>query len=701
MTRKYLPFTIAKSFKNNYVNHCVADFETCFTDENKTNVRVWAWGLLDLLTGEYNEGTNINTFFDRIMRDKNVWDIGFHNLKFDGTFIIPQLFKRGYKYIPNSEFMAKWENGDEMKGLFTHNITAMGQWFSLTIVKDKNANKSTPAFIHIWDTYKLFPVSLKKLGVQYNTKTQKIQEDREFYERIRPENHVLTDEEHEYLKADCEVIALALRGQLEKYGTIYRTQASKAFTFFKESCTDQVGNNVYERNYEGLKQWIVPKIDGLEDYEGAKIRTLPRDIKDRINAKGVKLGKDKDFYIPDFHTWLDIKRAYTGGIAYVNPVYAERSIYERITVLDVNSMYSYCLRTFPIPYGRFEKVDGKPDTNKSGCWIACARVSFRVKNEYNLPCIQIKETYGRKWLTESTDYMRYGEVDPYNEDVIFFTSVDYETYCENYDFTVHKWLYHYWFPNWAYKDGRTFIDRFYAEKQNADNIMNEIKRLKPETYVNDIDFQRASFDRQESKIMMNSAYGKHGTKYFLYAKDSVYQGDDQPVKYVPETQLSRDPDKEPSHYYCPYASFVTAYARRMLVTTWNAFKGRAVYCDTDSIHFIGTVDDIPESVNVDTDKTGALGLWKVENEFIKGRYLRAKSYIEISADGEHNIVCAGATPEIKQLMTWKTFRVGFNAWKICEEKGLDYREHAKLTPKQYPDGIALEYVNFEIKAQKL
>lgn len=698
--RKYLPFTIAKSFKNSYVNHAVADFETCFTDDNKNNVRVWAWGLLDYITGEYLEGNNINTFLDRILNDKSVWDIGFHNLKFDGTFIIPQLFKRGYKYLPNSEFMEKWEQGDNMTGLFTHNITAMGQWFSITIVKDKNANKSTPAFIHIWDTYKLFPVSLSKLGIQYNTSTQKIQEDREFYERIRPEGHELTKEEHDYLKADCEVIALALRGQLDKYGTVYRTQANKAFTFFKECCTDQVGNNVYERNYEGLKQWIVPNIKGLEDYQGATLRYLPKAVKDKVNKAGVKLNKDKDYYIPDFHTWLDIKRAYTGGISYVNPVYAERSIYDKITVIDVNSMYPYCLRTYPIPYGRFEKIDGKPDKD-TGAWIACARVSFKLKNEHNLPCIQIKEVYGRKWLRESTDYMRYGELDPYNEDVIFFTSVDFETYNENYDFTVHKWLYYYWFPNVAYKDGRTFIDKFYAEKQRADNIMTEIKALKPDTYKDDIEYQRASFDRQEAKIAMNSAYGKHGTKYFLFAKDSEYNGPSEPVKYVPETALARDPDKEPSHYYCPYAAFVTAYARRMLVRCWNSFNGRAVYCDTDSVHFLGTEDTIPATVDVDKDKTGALGLWKVEHEFIKGRYLRPKSYIEVDSSGDMVITCAGATPEIKKLMTWDTFRVGFNAWDICEQNNLDYRDHSKLTPKQYPDGVALEYVNFEIKPQKI
>ena len=231
--------------------------------------------------------------------------------------------------------------------------------------------------------------------------------------------------------------------------------------------------------------------------------------------------------------------------------------------------------------------------------------------------------------------------------------------------------------------------------------MKEIKANKPDTYATDPEFVKAKLDRLEAKIMMNSAYGKHGTKYFLYAKDSIYQGEDQPVKYQAETILSRDPDKEPSHYYCPYAAFVTSYARRMLVTAWNSFKGRALYCDTDSIHFLGTPEDIPEEIPVDRNESGNLGLWAVEGTFARGRYIRAKTYIEVTEDGEANITCAGATPEIKKLMNWDTFRVGFNAWKICEEKNLDFRNYSKLTPKQFPHGVALEPVNFEIKSQKL
>lgn len=700
MSRKYLPFTIAKSFKNSYVQHAVADFETCFTSETRDNVRVWAWGFLNYITGEYEDGNNINTFMDRILSDKNVYDIGFHNLKFDGNFILPALFKRGFKFMPNAEFMKKWSDGDDLTGYFTHNITIMGQWFSITICKEKQANKSTPAFVHIWDTFKLFNKKLADIGLQYSTGPQKVQEDREFYESIRPDGHELTEREQTYLKYDCLVLGEALRQQLDKFGTIYRTQASKAFHFFKESCTDEAGNNNYKLKYEGIQQWTVPEIaPGFEDYAGATVRYLPKKIRNELYKSDIKVIDAFEYYIPEFYTWSDIKRAYVGGISYVNPWYIERSVYGKITVIDVNSMYPYCLRTFPIPFGRFTKIDGAPDLTKPGAWIAGARVSFKLKKDSNLPCIQIKEKYGREWLRQSTDYMRYGEEDAYNEDVIFFTSVDYETYKENYDFTVHKWLYHYYFPNVSNIDGKTFVDYWYKVKQKADNIMQRVKKKKPDTYKEDPEYIKASLDRQEAKIMLNSAYGKHGTKYFLYSKYSAYDAE-LGVMFTPETQLAREPDKEPSHYYCPYAAFVTAYARRMLVTTWNKFDGRALYCDTDSIHFLGDPESIPADVAVDVDKSGELGLWKVEDVFSRARYIRSKTYIEIKEDGESVITCAGATPEVKKLMDWETFRVGFNAWEIARARGLDYRDYSKLKPKHYPDGVALTAENFEIKTAK-
>ena len=700
MHRKYYPFTIAGKMDDPKVKHMVADFETCMTEDHK-DVRVWAWGLADIFTEEYEQGTDLDKFMDRILGDKLIYDIGYHNLKFDGNYILPWIYKHGFRYIHNRVFMNTWKEGGDLTGCFTHSISESGQFYNIIIVKPRKASNNTPSFIYLWDTMKLFPESLEKVGAQYNTTHFKIKEDTDFYEEIRPVGHELTERESMYLKEDCLVLAEALRGQVEKYGKLYRTRASKAFSFFKECCLlwdDKT--NVYEERYIGTKEFKIPYIAGYEDLYGMRYRTLPTALKRELIKK--KLVPEFEYHIPDFQTWDHIKESYHGGISFVNPLYQEKSIKAPITVIDVNSMYPYVMNTFNIPYGRFEKREGEP-TEDRGTWIACARVSFKLKDPWRLPCIQIKRKYGREWLSCSTDYRKEGELNPYNDDVIWFTKVDYETFQESYDFTVHNWIEYYYFPTIGATDGMRFVQKYYNAKQEADQRAEAIRKRYEgdiEAYEADPEYKKAMLDRQEAKIIMNSAYGKHGTKYIMLSQDSRYT-EGQPLEFPIDRQVFNIEPEDPSHYYIPYASFVTSYARQMLVKTWNKFKGKALYCDTDSIHYLGGMDEIPEDLKpeIDYKRTGALGLWSFESKesFIAGRYIRAKTYIEVSPDGKDHVTCAGATPAVKKLMTWDSFRVGFNAWKICIENGLDPRQYSKLTPKRYPSGVNLEPVNFEIK----
>ena len=698
MHRKYYPFTIAGDLKKEYVRHMVADFETCF-NEQRDDVRVWAWGLADIFTEEFEYGKDIHSFLDRIFNDKFVYDIGIHNLKYDGNYILPQLYKDGYEYMHNRLFMNAWKSGEDLTGKFTHSISDNGQFYNIIVMKKKKAAQNVPAFVYFWDTMKLFPESLKRVGEQYNSKHFKLEEDSEFYEALRPVGHDLTEEELTYLREDCLTLGEAVRVQIEKYGKIYRTRAAKAFGFFKECCVLQDGTtNVYERRYVGTKEFIIPRIEGYEDLEGMQFKYLPTKAKRELIKH--KLVPEFDYHIKNFETWSNIKSAYHGGISYVQPEQQERSIEEPITVIDVNSMYPWVMKYKNIPYGRFELRKGEP-TESTGAWIACARVSFKLRDPWRLPCIQIKSKYGREWLRYSTDWRTLGEEDPYNDDIIWFTSVDYETFKESYDFTVHRWIEYYYFPLIGRMDGERFIDKYYNAKQEAQNRADMVK-LKhggdKAAYQADPEYIRAMLDRTEAKVIMNSAYGKHGTKYVLMNQDTEYIPG-EPLQFPLDKKIFNAEPEDPSHYYIPYAAFVTSYARQLLVTTWNAFKGRAVYCDTDSIHFIGTPDDIPTDLRgrMDWDGSGALGLWGFEGEFIAGRYIRAKTYIEIDSDYKPHVTCAGAPPAVKKLMDWDTFRVGFNAWEIAIKRGLDPHDYSKLTPKRYPSGVHLEPVNFEIK----
>ena len=699
MHRKYYPFTIAGQLDNKSVCHLTADFETCMT-ESREDVRVWAWGIADIFTEAYEDGTEIESFLDRLLTDKLIYDVAFHNLKFDGNYILPQLYKRGYKYIHNRIFMNAWKDGADLTNCFTHSISENGQFYNIVVVKPSKAGTNIPAFIYFWDSLKLFPETLQKVGEQYNSVHKKIEENTEFYEEIRPVGHQLTDEERLYLKEDCLVLAEALRGQIEKYGKIYRTRASKAFSFFKECCLlwDEK-TNVYEERYVGTKEFKIPHIAGYEDLYGMRFKYLPSALKRELIQK--KLIPEFEYHIPDFDTWDDIKESYHGGISYVNPVYQEQSVEANITVIDVNSMYPYCMWKFNIPFGRFELREGEP-TETTGTWIACARVSFKLKDPWRLPCIQMKKRYGREWLKESSDYKEYGEMSEYNDDVIWFTKVDYETFQDSYDFVVHNWIEYYYFPTIGATDGKRFVEKYYNAKQEAGERASQIKKsYTDDGYKKDPEYIKAMLDRQEAKVIMNSAYGKHGTKYIMLSQDSEYH-EGEPLRFPLDRTVFNIEPEDPSHYYIPYSAFVTSYGRQLLVTTWNKFEGKALYCDTDSIHYLGTRDDMPKSLRdqVDYDETGALGLWGFEGDFLAGRYIRAKTYIEVDTNGESHVTCAGATKSVKKLMDWETFRVGFNAWEIALQRGIPaekLKDYSKLKPKRYPSGVNLEPENFQIK----
>src|SRR5699024_5615690 len=84
-----------------------ADFETTDSDtfyklDSTTNTdiynqRVWLAGYKNLDTMESKLFTNLDGFMNSILKEGyKAIEVGFHNLKFDGSYIIPWLFENGY-----------------------------------------------------------------------------------------------------------------------------------------------------------------------------------------------------------------------------------------------------------------------------------------------------------------------------------------------------------------------------------------------------------------------------------------------------------------------------------------------------------------------------------------------------------------------------------------------------------------------------
>ena len=80
----------------------VCDFETSTETwfEKDGYARVWLWGLYNPDTALFEYGIDLDSFMDRVLNGfkDRIPIVYFHNLKFDGSYIVNWLFQNGYAY---------------------------------------------------------------------------------------------------------------------------------------------------------------------------------------------------------------------------------------------------------------------------------------------------------------------------------------------------------------------------------------------------------------------------------------------------------------------------------------------------------------------------------------------------------------------------------------------------------------------------
>lgn len=197
------------------------DFETT-TDEN--DCRVWAFSMCNVNNfDEFIYGTSIEEFFDICSDYLHNYKIWFHNLKFDGVFIINYLLSHGFTWIKD-----KKEKADNT---FTTLIGDMGQFYNITVyfkVTNHHTNK-----VEFFDSLKIFPnFSVEKIAEAFNLPIRKLKID---YKKKRPVGWELTEEEIDYIRNDVEIMARALKEMFSR-GLTKMTIASDAITYYRNTC---------------------------------------------------------------------------------------------------------------------------------------------------------------------------------------------------------------------------------------------------------------------------------------------------------------------------------------------------------------------------------------------------------------------------------------------------------------------------------
>lgn len=195
-----------------------ADFETT-TDP--ADCRVWAYGICEIGNPDnFTYGNDINGFM-KWANEQGKATVYFHNLKFDGEFILCWLFENGFKYVDDRR--------DLEKNTFTTLISDKGQFYSMEICFERKGKEKKS--LTIYDSLKILPFSVAAIAKGFNLPISKLEID---YHETREIGHVLTKQEIDYLKNDVDIVARALNTLFEQ-GLTKMTQGSNALFDYKRT----------------------------------------------------------------------------------------------------------------------------------------------------------------------------------------------------------------------------------------------------------------------------------------------------------------------------------------------------------------------------------------------------------------------------------------------------------------------------------
>ena len=193
-----------------------ADFETATWAPDET--WVWAWALCDIEDASHVEvGNLIDDFFKRIKKEANPY-IYFHNLKFDGEFILYYLMKNGFEHV---------ESKEKRNNTFSTLISDMGLFYSIEVYFEVGKKTKKVTFI---DSLKIINQSVESMPKTFKIEENKLEID---YNAPREKGHILTCEEEAYIKNDVVIVAKALK-YLFDMGLTKMTAGSNALSEYKE-----------------------------------------------------------------------------------------------------------------------------------------------------------------------------------------------------------------------------------------------------------------------------------------------------------------------------------------------------------------------------------------------------------------------------------------------------------------------------------
>lgn len=207
-----------------------ADFETI---TNPEDCRVWASAVCPIENPDTVYYGNSIDWMIKMFSDHIGDTFYFHNLKFDGEFIISYLLNNGWKHNHDSRSLKPKQ--------FNTLISDKGQFYSMKI------KFNNEGIVTIIDSLKIIPFSVDQVAKTFGLPVSKLSIN---YDEYREPGHILTKDEIEYLRNDVRIMAMALKILFDQ-GLTKMTQGSNALNDYK---------NMVKKNF--FKKWFpVPEYD--------------------------------------------------------------------------------------------------------------------------------------------------------------------------------------------------------------------------------------------------------------------------------------------------------------------------------------------------------------------------------------------------------------------------------------------------------
>ena len=353
---------------------------------------------------------------------------------------------------------------------------------------------------------------------------------------------------------------------------------------------------------------------------------------------------------PSWEVYLMIRRAFRGGNTHANGCYTG-IILDNITSYDRASSYPDVLVNMPYPIKRFEKqFITKLEEIEDGFPYLLA-VDFKgveLRDAFwGCPYLSVHKCYNLRNAINDNGRVMKGDF------LTYLTDIDLKIVQEQYTWKsaviVQAYRSEYGMLPKAMRD--VTMDYYYKKTSLKGVAGQEVYYMK-------------------SKNKLNSIYGMCATN--PVRTSLVFNGIDFSVKEENEQELLQKANKKAFTVFA-WGAWCTAWARYWLERAIRLCGHKFVYCDTDSVKFIGNVDftELNAEIESTSKRHGAyaddpkgvrhyLGVYEHDATYKRFVTLGAKKYAYEDEQGKLHITVSGvAKSGADELGSLEKFQEGF------------------------------------------